>query len=299
MPLKDIIISSFPQYCQKLDSGKDVCFRPIIVLEEKSLLLAKQSEDKITILKTLIDIMSSCFKENMQLYSICDFEQAFLLLRSKSLGEVESFSITCPKTDESVNISINLNTDVSVVKKNKNNKIKLKDDLLIVLSPPTIKTLLKYPNYTNDDKMVYNFIASCVKQIITQKEVIDCKDKNEKEIIEFIHNLTPQQFKLIIEYFDSLPSVRIICKYTTSDGILRNITLKGIFNLINFFFDHLTLELYYRQNFQMKYHHHYSLNEIENMFPWERSVYIEQIRTYLQEETDRLNHNTETNYYAS
>ena len=49
MALKDIIISSFPQYCEKLQSGKQVSFRPIIVLEEKSLLLAKQSKDKINL----------------------------------------------------------------------------------------------------------------------------------------------------------------------------------------------------------------------------------------------------------
>ena len=46
----------------------------------------------------------------------------------------------------------------------------------------------------------------------------------------------------------------------------------------------------------MKYYHHYTLNEIENMIPWERSIYLEQIRNHLQEETDRLNNSTEMNF---
>ena len=297
MALKDIIISSFPQYCEKLQSGKQVSFRPIIVLEEKSLLLAKQSKDKITILKTLTDIMSSCFNEKSILsYSICDFEQAFLLLRSKSLGEIESFNITCPETNESVDITINLSTDISVNKNKINHKIKLQDNLILVMSIPTIGTLLKYPNYKDDNETIYQFIASCVKQIVTQKEVIDCSDKSQKELIEFIQNLTPKQFNKIIEYFDSLPAVYIVSSYTTSDLVKRSITIKGFFNLINFFFSHLSLDLYYIQNFQMKYYHHYTLNEIENMIPWERSIYLEQIRNHLQEETDRLNNSTEMNF---
>lgn len=294
MALKDLIISSFPQYCEKLASGRSVCFRPMTVLEEKSLLLTKQSEDKLSILKTLTNIISNCF-ENIEVnsFSIAELEQSFLLLRSKSLGEIEQFTIKCPVTNEMVNFQVNLITDLKVNTTKPNPKIKLNSNLLLVLNPPTVKTLLKFPEYNSNSENVYGFIASCVKQINTQKEVINCSDKSEKEIIEFIQNLTPQQFNTIIGYFDSLPAAEIIPEYKTSDGELRKVSIKGIFNFINFFFNHLTLDLFYRQNFQMKYHHNYTLTEIENMIPWERAVYMEQIRKHLNEETNRLNNTTE------
>lgn len=297
MALKDLITSSFPQYCETLSSGKSACFRPMVVMEEKSLLLVKQSNDKSSILKTVTNIIKSCFEDfDIKNSTIGDLEHAFLLLRAKSLGEMEEFNIKCPDTGEDVVLKINILNDIKINKSKCNPKIKINNNLLLIMTPPTIKTLLKYPDYNTDPEVIYPYIASCLKQIQTHKEIIDCSDKSEKEIVEFIQNLTPQQFKTIIEYFDCLPTVQIVSKYKTSDGITREITIKGLFNFINFFFDHLTLELYYRQNFQMKYYHHYNIDEIEGMIPWERTVYLEQIRTHLKEETNRLNNTTEMSF---
>lgn len=41
---------------------------------------------------------------------------------------------------------------------------------------------------------------------------------------------------------------------------------------------------YFDLNFQMMQHHKYSLNEIEDMLPWERDVYVEQLRQYIENE---------------
>jgi len=35
-------------------------------------------------------------------------------------------------------------------------------------------------------------------------------------------------------------------------------------------------------------HHKYSLTELENMLPWERTIYIELLVKYLQEEKERI-----------
>jgi hypothetical protein len=35
-------------------------------------------------------------------------------------------------------------------------------------------------------------------------------------------------------------------------------------------------------------HHKYSLTEIENMLPWERSIYLGLLTNYLNEERERL-----------
>jgi len=286
MPLKDILLSSLPQYCETLVSGKDVCFRPMVVSEEKSLLLAKHSQNKQTILKTLLNIISACFGEKKD-WSINELEHMFLLLRAKSIGEIEGFTIKCPETQEKTLIKVNLLKDIVLNKTKNNNKIKLNENLLLVMKEPTAKTILKYPEYKKSEQQ-YSFIAACIKQIQNNKEIINCEELSEKEILEFIQNLTPQQFKMVLNYFDKLPSVEIICKYETSDGKTRQIKIKGIFELINFFFNHLNLHLYYIQNFQMKYYHQYSLQEIENMIPFERTVYVEQIRSQLNQEKQRL-----------
>jgi len=47
-----------------------------------------------------------------------------------------------------------------------------------------------------------------------------------------------------------------------------------------------TLENYYRTNFSLMQHHKYSLTEIENMMPWERTVYISLLNTWIKEQDE-------------
>jgi hypothetical protein len=35
-------------------------------------------------------------------------------------------------------------------------------------------------------------------------------------------------------------------------------------------------------------HHKYSLNELDNMLPWERDVYVSMLMRYLEEEAERI-----------
>ena len=35
-------------------------------------------------------------------------------------------------------------------------------------------------------------------------------------------------------------------------------------------------------------HHKYSLNELENMIPWEREIYVTLLKNFLEEQEERL-----------
>lgn len=39
----------------------------------------------------------------------------------------------------------------------------------------------------------------------------------------------------------------------------------------------------------MVQHHKYSLSEIENMYPFERDLYVDMLRDYLEKEQERIN----------
>lgn len=41
-------------------------------------------------------------------------------------------------------------------------------------------------------------------------------------------------------------------------------------------------------NFAMMQHHGYSLTELENMLPWERTMYVSLVAQHVQEENDRI-----------
>lgn len=288
MPLKDILLSSLPQYCENLPSGKKICFRPMVVSEEKALLISKNTSDRLGILKTLENIVLACCsdlkKADYKKLKISDLEYLFLLLRAKSIGEVEGFNLTCPHTGENISIKIDILKDIKLVQKSVNNKIKLSDNLLLVMTEPSIETLLNATDYDLNEDGFYKFIALCLKQVQTISEIKECKEIPLDEIVDFVKNLTSQQMQLVLEYFENISRTEILKEYTTSDGNIRSIVIKGIFNYINFFFEHLTIEALYKQFFQLKYYHNYDPTEIETMIPWEKTIYVEQIKEHLNEE---------------
>lgn len=51
---------------------------------------------------------------------------------------------------------------------------------------------------------------------------------------------------------------------------------------------HETLMIYYKLNFQMMQHHKYSLEELENMMPWEREIYTSMLVEHIEEENKKM-----------
>ena len=53
----------------------------------------------------------------------------------------------------------------------------------------------------------------------------------------------------------------------------------------------MSLENYFRLNFSLMQYHKYSLTEIENMIPWERDVYVQLLKSHLEEEKAKQQQN--------
>jgi len=51
---------------------------------------------------------------------------------------------------------------------------------------------------------------------------------------------------------------------------------------------HETLANYYQTNFAMVQHHKYSLEELENMLPFEREIYTTLLVNHIEEENERI-----------
>ena len=286
--IRDII--SFPKYNITLPSNKTCFFRPFTVREESSLLLAKQSEDSVNIAKTLIDIMSSCFEEeNITEYSLIDFEYAFLKLREKSIGEIERVTIKCPVTKESVKVTVDLTKDIQIRGTEQKNKINLGDGIVVKINQPNIQILLNKPDFTKNIESRFEFIAESIVEIQKDKKILTSEDLSKEELKEFVENLTSKQFKTLIEYFDNTPRLSIDLNYTASDGVNRTVELSGTFNIINFFFNHISLQTFFTLMFQMKYFHNYSMEEFYSMLPWQRQVLIQLITNELEKQKDTQN----------
>ena len=81
-----------------ISSNKKVKFRPFLVKEEKSLLIALESGEEKTIINTLKSVLKSCILTRgikVEDLPSFDLEYLFLNIRGKSVGESVDLMITC------------------------------------------------------------------------------------------------------------------------------------------------------------------------------------------------------------
>jgi hypothetical protein len=51
---------------------------------------------------------------------------------------------------------------------------------------------------------------------------------------------------------------------------------------------HTDLFNYYKTNFALRHHHKWGIEELEDMIPFEREIYIDMLLAHLEEEKQRL-----------
>jgi len=49
---------------------------------------------------------------------------------------------------------------------------------------------------------------------------------------------------------------------------------------------HINLQVYYKNIFAMAQHHKYSIEEIENLIPFERDIYVDLLLNWIEEQKE-------------
>ena len=58
-----------------------------------------------------------------------------------------------------------------------------------------------------------NIIRKCVEMVFTQDETFERDSFSDEELDEFIDSLNSDQFKMIKEFFDTMPTLKHTVKY--------------------------------------------------------------------------------------
>lgn len=201
-------------------------FRPMTVKEEKILLLAQQSRSINEMGNALIQILKNCFHDlkNPENLPIADAEKAFLSLRSKSIGEEANFILRCPETGEILNFKLNLEDFYLESKESKNTEIKISDDMILLMQYPTLKYLSESENQDEIKKIFQN----CFIELQTKNDTIKKEQISQSDLDEFYENMTSSQQQKFINFIESIPRIKKKIKYTTKDGVERQIEIYGI-----------------------------------------------------------------------
>lgn len=209
------INSSTPVYTLTIPSTDQlVKFRPFLIKEEKALLIAQQSEDPLTMVNSLKEVIRACIKDevNVDVLATFDLEYIFTQLRAKSVGEIIELNLRCDTcTDEKAVAPVKI--DLTTIKVEKTlehaSKIGLYDDVGIMLKYPTMNVIKKLESVDQTDiESVFDIIVDCIDYVYTTDEVFYAKDQTKTELTEFLNNLTSDQFVKIQKFFETMPKLK-------------------------------------------------------------------------------------------
>jgi len=197
-------------------------FRPFLVKENKILTLALEGGEVIDQVRAVQQVISNCCiteiaVDTLPLYQL---QWIFIKLKSKSVGDVQSYILTCGKCENKINYDMDIN-DFKVygnVEESKK-KIEITEEAGIVFKYPSA---LKQANSANekDEDLIY----SCIEYIYNDQEVIYKDDITKEELTEWIDNLPVTMTEKIGEFFVDMPLLGHRLEYKCNECGNNNIT---------------------------------------------------------------------------
>ena len=212
-------------------TGQKVEYRPFLVKEEKTLMIAQQTGKESDMIRAVQNIVSACTFEavNSKNMPLFDLEYVFLQLRSKSVGEVAKLKVKCPDDGETeVEVDVPLEQITCVKEVGHDTKIALTDTIGIIMKYPTVDMMIGID--TKDEAAsTFKIIKSCVDQIYDADNVYVRNDMEEKDLDDFIDSMSHEQFEKLSEFFDTMPKVKYPVKVKNPNtGVESEVVLQGL-----------------------------------------------------------------------
>ena len=200
-----------------ISSNKKVKFRPFLVKEEKSLLVALESGDEKTIHNTLKSVIKSCIlTRGVKVEELPSFDLEFLFLniRGKSVGESVELLVTCKDDGETqVPLTIEMSDIKLTVPDEHSDTIDLGNNLFLKLKYPSLEQFVEnnfiVSKLKNTDlvEKAFDSVADCIEQVFTEDEAWSASDCSKKELLDFVGQLSSSQFQKIEDFFTTMPKL--------------------------------------------------------------------------------------------
>ncbi len=221
-----------PTYQTNLPStGQSVQFRPFLVKEQKIIMMAQESNDENEMIHALSELVTACTFNKIDIVNSPTFDVEFLFLkiRSKSAGETANINVVCPD-DEVTQVSTKINLDEIKVETQEghHNIVNITDTIKMVFKYPTLLDISKTGSIRTSDG-VFKLMNRCIHEIHYGDDVYNRVDISDKDIEEFIDQLTGEQFEKITQFFQTMP--KLIHKITVTNpktNVQSEVVLEGL-----------------------------------------------------------------------
>ena len=222
-----------PDYTLELPStGEKIKYRPFLVKEQKILMMAQDTKDETQLADAMGTLVSSCTYGTLDASTspLFDIEYVFLKIRSKSVGSKVDLMVVCPD-DEKTQAKVSLDLDdINVTMTDDHiNEVQINDKVKVVFRYPILSDLKGLVENPTDVERVFHVLNRCISEIHFGDDVYQRSDMTEKDIDEFVDQLTTEQFERMSDFFNSMPKLRHAIKVTNPKTKVKSeVVLEGL-----------------------------------------------------------------------
>ena len=221
-----------PTYEMEVPSTKEkVKFRPFLVKEQKMLMIAQESKDPNMMANTMCQLIESCVEgmKDVHLMPTFDIEYMFVKLRIVSVGSEVELQMLC-QDDGTTKVPVTIKLeDIKVVElPNHKKEIMITDKIGMTFKYPTMMDIAKYGKEgMSAVDTTFGVIQDCLQNIFDENEVYD--EMSQKELQEFIEQMTTDQFEKVQDFFDTMPKLRHTVEVKNPNtGVVNKVHLEGM-----------------------------------------------------------------------
>jgi hypothetical protein len=227
-----------PTFDLEIPSKKTkIKFRPMLVREEKILLMAKQSGQYGDILTAIKQVVNNCVLEkkfDIDKVTMFDLEWLFLKLRAMSVNNIAKVAYQDAQDGKVYDFDIDLEKIEIKMPAEIDNTVKVNSTLTIIMKYPEA-ALYSDPKFAQEQQDIDYFLIKTIDKIVDEDKIVLPELEEEVNLKEFIANLPLPAYEKIKTYWAGIPHLYHKIEYENSLGNKREIvlsTLNDFFSLV-------------------------------------------------------------------
>lgn len=223
-PLFDITIPS---------TKEKIKMRPMVVREEKILLMAKFSEDETDIFNAIKQVVNNCIvNDNIDIdkLAIFDLEYLFLKLRCHSVENTVKVKYEDLDDGEIRDFEINLDEVEVRFPENIETKILIDSDTGFTLKYPPAKLYddKSFMKEEQVEKQIDILVLESVDLIFDGEDVFKASDYKREELNDWVLSLAINDYNKIENFLENSPSIFYEITYTNKEEVEKKIILNKL-----------------------------------------------------------------------
>lgn len=209
---------------------KTLRFRPFLVKEEKILLMAASSQSLNDIMFAIKQIIRNCLLDEYDVDSmpLFDLEYFFLQLRAKSVNNIIEVTYKDTEDDKSYSFRIDLDEVQVHFDPAHSSKIKLTEEMGLLMKYPSTNFSKEVLQAKTEAEAKFELILDCLDKLWIEEEQYDFADETRDGKVDFLDQLTVEQFAKVRDFLETIPHLRHTINYKNSLGHDREIVLETL-----------------------------------------------------------------------